>query len=299
MRVERSKKNRCRWGIIFSFIFIVVFFALHMKWNPKVNVTEEWQLEAIKKNGSLKDHTNALSSGGAKCALEGSMDPPAERIIIDFEKIKGMDKGPLERIKDYTTEGYVRFLLKDAGTEHYPILSYLSATYGDCRHFTDIGTRYVTSSLAVGSNRKSPVWTFDLPGSKERKAAFRGKTEEEWQKQVRNVDVDIKFHNLDLMKVSDLELKKYLGTWFVMLDTHHYPDTNPFEREFFQRMLDISFKGILLLDDIRFNHEMKKWWKELQDNSEKGAYKTYDVTKVGHHSGTGLVDFSGKITIQE
>lgn len=309
MRIgERGKKNRCRWERNISFIIIVVVvFALqhHLKWNPNVvtNGIKAGAKEANKKQGFLKENatSNNFSSGGGKCALEGSTDPPAERIIIDFENIKGMDKGPLERVKDYTTERYVKHLLNDAGEEHYAFLNYMSSTYGDCRHFTDIGTRYVTSSLALGSNRKSPVWTFDLPDSKERKAAFRGKTEEEWQKQVRkNAEVDITFHNLDLMKVSDLELKKYLGTWFVMLDTHHLPDTVPFEREFFQRMLDVSFKGILLLDDIHLNKEMKRWWKELQDNSEKGGlFKTYDVTKVGHYSGTGLVDFSGKVVIQE
>lgn len=42
---------------------------------------------------------------------------------------------------------------------------------------------------------------------------------------------------------------------------------------------------------------MNKWWKEVEDNSEKGGYKTYDVTKVGHITGTGLVDFSGKVRI--
>ena len=50
-----------------------------------------------------------------------------------------------------------------------------------------------------------------------------------------------------------------------MLDTFHKPDTVPFDREFFQRMLDIGFSGILGLDDIYLNDEMKKRWKELQE----------------------------------
>ena len=50
-----------------------------------------------------------------------------------------------------------------------------------------------------------------------------------------------------------------------MWDTFHKPDTAPFEREFFQRMLDIGFSGILGLDDIHLNDEMKKRWKELQE----------------------------------
>ena len=113
------------------------------------------------------------------------------------------------------------------------------------------------------------------------------------------IGLDIKFHNLDLMKASNDELKQYLGTWFVMLDTFHQPDTVPFEREFFQRMIDIGFKGILALDDIHLNSEMKKWWKEVQDGAERGGYHTYDISEIGHLTGTGLVDFSGKVSLKK
>lgn len=142
------------------------------------------------------------------------------------------------------------------------------------------------------------MWTFDIPSSKERQAAFRGHTEEEYQEKAKSTGLNIKFHNLDLLKVSDEELKEYLGTWFVMLDTFHKPDTVPFEREFFQRILDIGFRGILGLDDIHLNPEMKKWWKEVQDGAVDGGYTTYDISKAGHYSGTGLVDFSGKVVIK-
>jgi len=245
-------------------------------------------------------NTVALLRHGSKvCNLDGSFDPPADEIIIDYEKIRSIDKSPLMNVKDFTTEQYITFLLAEAGREHYPFLNYLSSTYGDCRHFTDIGTRVVTSSLALGSNLKSPVWTFDLPTSNERKEAFRGRTEEDWQSRAQTTGLDIKFHNLDLMKVSNDKLKEYIGTWFVMLDTFHKPDTVPFEREFFQKMIDIGFKGILALDDIHLNSEMKQWWKEVQDGAEKGGYYTYDITEIGHFSGTGLVDFSGKVKLKK
>ena len=232
-----------------------------------------------------------------ECNLSGSL--PRNEIIIDYEKIRRMDKSPLVILKDFTTKRYVRYFLGEPGKEHYSFLSYLSSTYGDCRHFTDIGTRYVASSLALGSNLKSPIWTFDLPTSNERQQAFRGTSEEEWQSKVQTTGLNIKFHNLDLMKATDDELKKYLETWFVMLDTFHRPYTVPFEREFFQKMLDIGFKGILGLDDIHLNSEMKTWWKEVQNGAEKGGYHTYDISEIGHHSGTGLVDFSGKVTIKK
>ena len=225
-------------------------------------------LEEISKNKStppnLKGSNTVVNNNKHKCPLDGSFDPPGSAIIIDYDKIRTMDKSPLEKVQDFTTDDYVEFMLADAGKEHYAFLNYLSNTFGDCRHFTDIGTRVVASSVAIGSNLKSPVWTFDIPTSTERRAAFRGDTEERYQAKAKSIGLDIKFHNLDLLKVSDEELKEYVGTWFVMLDTFHKPDTSPFEREFFQRLLDIKFKGILGLDDIYLNAEMKQWWKEVQ-----------------------------------
>ena len=119
----------------------------------------------------------------------------------------------------------------------------MSASYGDCRHITDIGTRYVASSLAIGSNLKTPVWTFDIPLSTERQSAFRGKSEEVWQKQVQDVGVNVKFHNLDLLKVSKEDLRTYLGTFFVMLDTFQNLTLNHLNAN--------SFRGCLILWSIR------------------------------------------------
>ena len=246
-----------------------------------------------------KNDDNTILNNERDCPLDGSFDPPGNKVTIDYDKIRRIDKRPLENLQNFTTPAYVKHMLNDAGKEHYPFLNYLSNTYGDCRHFADIGTRVIASSIALGSNLKSPVWTFDIPGSKERHAAFRGHTEEQYQEKTKSIGLSIKFHNVDLLEVSDEELKDYFGTWFVMLDTFHEPDTTPFEREFFQRMRDIGFRGILGLDDIHLNPEMKKWWKEVQDGAIDGGYTTYDITEVGHFSGTGLVDFSGKVLIKK
>ena len=106
--------------------------------------------------------------------------PPEGKFIIDFEEVRQLPTTPLEKVKNLTIESYEKYMSAPAGREHYALLKYLSQKFGDCRHVTDIGTRYVSSALAMASNLKTPVWTFDLPSSTERKMAFRGKTEEEW-----------------------------------------------------------------------------------------------------------------------
>jgi hypothetical protein len=111
--------------------------------------------------------------------------------------------------------------------------------------------------------------------------------------------VNVTFYNVDLMKVSDEGFQKYLGTWFVMLDTHHRPYTVPFEIEFFKRVVDSGYKGLMLLNDIDEHDEMRRWWKEVQDGATAGKYRTFDVSPVGHWSGTGIVDFSGKMVVRD
>jgi hypothetical protein len=221
-------------------------------------------------------------------------------------------------------DSYEKYLTSPPGREHYALLHYLVDRYGaakgapasggsiggqddECRHVVDVGTRYAASAAALGSPARRPtrVWTFDLPASREREEAYRGATEEEWQSAARAAGVDVTFHNLDLLAVPDEEFRRYMATWLILLDTAHLPRTVPFEREFFRRLQAIGYRGLLLLDDIHLNDEMKEWWRELQAGAEgpPGAdggppYRAYDVTAVGHTSGTGLVDFSSRLTVK-
>ena len=122
------------------------------------------------------------------------------------------------------------------------------------------------------------VLTFGIPTSMERVHAFR--SEEEWQTAVKAQNIDITFHNLDLLTVSHNDFRKYMNTWMIMLDE---PYTVPFEREWIRRLVDAN----------HLNPEMEKWWTELKDNAVRDGYTVYAVTKVGHASGTGFLDFSG------
>ena len=216
----------------------------------------------------------------------------------------------LRQVQHLTVERYEKYLTAPPGVEHYPLLHYLVGTYGgvgsvsggdDCRHVVDIGTRYVASSLALGSTLNNPtkVWTFDLPRSQERIEAYRGKNGEVWLDECQKLGIDITFHNLDLLRVPEADFRRYMSTWLILLDTAHLPKTVPFEREFVQRLQAVGYRGLLLLDDIHLNDEMEEWWAELKEGAAnaKAPYSAYDVTSVGHSSGTGLIDFSNEITV--
>lgn len=232
----------------------------------------------------------------------------SDRLVIDFKEVRSMSKDRLAELKQFTIQKYEKFVMAKPGREHYTLLEYLVKKFGPkeiqpCadrvhrRHIVDIGTRYVASALALGASHGVVVKTFDLPESQERQHAFRGKSEADWQKAVTDSGVNIEFHNQNLLDVSDDEFAAYTATWFISLDTHHLPYTVPFEREFFARLAKSGYKGILVLDDIHLNEEMKKWWSELKENADSMGYRCIVLTAVGHFSGTGLVDFSGKVDV--
>ena len=257
------------------------------------SVPSDSEVRAVKTTTGDKDDVSSCPNGS-------ELSKP---IVLNFAQVKAFDNKRLHEMKEYTEPSYEPFLVGPAGAEHHTLLHYLATHYSELpdstcprRHLTDIGTRYVASALAMASALPThpKVYTFDIPSSMERANAFRGKTENEWQAAVKALQIDITFHNLDLLTVSDVDFRRYMNTWLIMLDTFHEPYSVPFEREWIKRLVDAKFfKGILLLDDIHMNTEMKKWWKELKENADRDGYIVYDITKVGHASGTGLLDFSG------
>jgi len=253
--------------------------------------------------------TNVKSIGSPVCNPATSKIV-SDKIKIDFNTVRSMSKDRLSQLKQFTVERYEKHVMAPPGREHYTLLEYFIYTYGPVeakpcfnsehkRHVVDIGTRYVASALALGASHGTVVRTFDLPKSRERVEAFRGKSEAEWKANVLASGVHIQFENANLVDVSDEDFKSHTATWFISMDTHHLPYTVPFEREFFQRLSESGYKGLLFLDDIHLNDEMKKWWTELLNNASEMGYRCFDLTAIGHSTGSGLVDFSSKVELIE
>jgi hypothetical protein len=57
------------------------------------------------------------------------------------------------------------------------------------------------------------------------------------------------------------------------------------ERRMISKLIEMDFKGILLLDDIHLNPEMQSLWDWIP------AGRKVDLTRFGHNSGTGAVLF--------
>jgi len=160
-------------------------------------------------------------------------------------------------------EEFKTYYLDKPGKEHYKLLAYLSTQYNN-KILLDIGTYKGCSALAMAHNDKNLVKSFDI------RSGLRGITNQ--PDNVEFIDDNV----LDL-KYSDLVKSSPL----ILLDTDH---DGSFEREFYSYLKSINWKGTLVLDDINFNDAMRDFWNSITEEK-------YDITHIGHHSGTGLVIF--------
>ncbi len=158
-------------------------------------------------------------------------------------------------------EEFRNYYLDAPGQEHYKILAYYSMQFNDSV-LLDIGTYKGCSALALSYNPKNLVKSFDIRSG------------------LRNISDHP--DNVEFI-IDNILNKEYenliLSSKFIMLDTDHLGE---FEREFYNHLKSINYKGLLLIDDIKLNDPMISFWESITDEK-------YDISNIGHHSGTGLV----------
>jgi len=161
------------------------------------------------------------------------------------------------------SEEHKQFFLEVAGKEHYRLLSYISLQ-NNFKKFIDIGTFKGCSALALSINSESSVNTFNILD--ELNLSHRPN--------------NINFHIDDVLKPEYLDM--ILDSDCILVDTFH---DGGFERELLRHLENNNYKGVLILDDIHYYEPMTTVWNEIK--KEK-----YDITEIGHWSGTGLVYFN-------
>jgi hypothetical protein len=146
-----------------------------------------------------------------------------------------------------------------SGKEHYRFLIFVSKIYENETLF-DVGTNKCMSALALSFNKMNKVKTYDII-----------------QLYPENPTVEnVEYILGDSTKDSDLSKCP-----LIFLDVDH---DGLYENVFYNHLREINWKGILLLDDIHLNEPMRYFWNNITEDK-------YDMTHVGHWSGTGLVHF--------
>ena len=157
---------------------------------------------------------------------------------------------------------YQQYFMSKSGQEHYRLLAHISQT-NDLVDILDVGTLKGCSALAFSVNSKNKVRSFNVGN-----------------------EFDLNYTPLNAEFIIDNVLNGnydniILGSKYIMLDTYH---DGTFEKEFYDHLVSINYKGYLLLDDIHLNFEMERFWGSI--TKEK-----YDITNIGHSTGTGVVYF--------
>lgn len=147
---------------------------------------------------------------------------------------------------------------------HYRLLTYISKLYDNIL-ILDLGTSHGWSCLSLAQNLSNIIYTYDTTS-----------------KDISYISekYNVEFKNMD----ANSELPEILSkAKIIFLDID--PHEGSQEIKFYDNLIKTNFKGILLCDDIKLNQGMIDFWYKI--NKEK-----YDLTEIGHWSGTGLVNFS-------
>jgi len=156
------------------------------------------------------------------------------------------------------------------GQQHYRLLAYISTLYNN-QNIIDIGTHRGSSSMALAYNKTNTIHTFDIQDK-----VYDG---------IKDVN-NITFHNEDLFDRTIFDKWKdvILACPIIFLDVD--PHNGDMEYTLYNYLIDIKYKGFVICDDIWFFKEMRdKFWYKVPYTMR------YDLTQLGHWSGTGIIAF--------
>jgi len=192
-------------------------------------------------------------------------------MVIRITK-QAVDSCTLESAQEYITWNpvYREFLLKNAGEEHYKLLSFLAKQVAQTKQscvISDIGTLYGCSALAFALAHPSvQVTTYDIsnvvPNAQNIKTISS----------VSNITRKYMSAQIDIASIAKSDI--------ILLDID--PHEGEEEAKIVKSLKEHGFKGLLIIDDINLNDKMKACWNDIK-------LPKYDVTKVGHWTGTGII----------
>lgn len=181
-------------------------------------------------------------------------------LSVSKEKLNSINLDTYQ--ESFKSDGYPNnWFFMDAGQEHYRLLAYIGSLYKG-KTLLDIGTYQGNSAIALSHNKNNDVISYDLKP-------------QPIINKIKSKNTEFKIGNI----LDDLNI--LIDCPFIMLDTYHNGD---FEAEFVNYLIQIKYKGLVLFDDIHLNKPMKSFWNNLKLDK-------YDLTEIGHFSGTGLVNF--------
>lgn len=193
---------------------------------------------------------------------------------INLSEVKNEN---LSYVEEFFPEKYKNHKINEMNTgiengEHYKLLSYFSNLF-EGEIILDLGTRDGLSALVLSKNQKNKVVTYDLLPKPSEMISFE------------HLIPNCEFKQMNVFDENE-EIIKSSKLMFLDLDPHDGIQ----EKKFIEWLEKINYDGLIICDDIEWFPAMSRWWNELKQSK-------YNVTKYGHGSGTGIIDFSKKLEI--
>jgi predicted O-methyltransferase YrrM len=163
--------------------------------------------------------------------------------------------------------------------EHYKLLTYLSFKFNGVT-IIDAGTHHGLSSICLAQNKNNTVVSYDIVNiDKYAKLCPFQHTP------IGDNYPNITYMTQDINEVDNEVLNK---ADFIFLDIIHDGSE---ETKFSNKLIEMKYKGFVLCDDVGLSGELRypldNWFNNL-------PWSKYDLTKVGHFSGSGLLDCGDK-----
>jgi hypothetical protein len=152
-----------------------------------------------------------------------------------------------------------------SGNSPFKLYSYLSTLFNN-KTILDVGTEFGNSALSFSYNESNTVISYNI-------------IEEGASNIIRD---NIIWKVMDFRNDNSIDYSK---VEVICIDVD--PHDGRQEVEMLKFLKEKKWSGTLLLDDIHNNKEMDNFWNSL-DFPEN---KKYDITHIGHCSGTGLILF--------
>lgn len=190
--------------------------------------------------------------------------------VIDKDAISETNIDELVQYIEWNPQ-YKGYFIEKAGKEHYRLLANLSlqlVKMNPIPLICDIGTLYGSSALALSIAETAQVITYDINNVIPANNKTIGN--------ISNIKRKLFSAQLDIDTIVKADL--------VVLDID--PHCGNEETKFLALLRERGFKGVLVLDDIFLNDGMRKFWEGIPE-------KKWDITHVGHSTGTGIVVFPG------
>lgn len=183
-----------------------------------------------------------------------------EMLTIDRPMLEMCDLEQLEPYAHNAKEMY------EAG--YYQLLMALAAQFSG-RLLVDAGTWFGLSAAAMAIDGRNRVVSYDV-----KEFGAHGRLEN-----LKNVECRCE----DVLQ-ADWPIIYSSSLIFLDIDPHDGKK----EKRFVERLFDLRYEGAVLCDDIHLNRGMKKFWGWTKFR----VPWRYDLTAVGHSTGTGLLCFS-------